>query len=112
MPPKADKMYSADFVAAVSAATSATSLSMKHYELMSSMDGVKTASAFQHDFRAILAELKELKALVDSGETFKPVAPSTKRGTYCRCPSSPSPHFHFCPANTAHSHSLPAPRQQ
>jgi hypothetical protein len=50
VPPKADKTYSADVVAAVSAATGTTSLSMRHYELMSSIDGVKTASAFQHDF--------------------------------------------------------------
>jgi len=83
MPPKADKTYSADVVAAVLVATGTTSLSMKHYELMSSLDGVKTASAFQHDFRPILAKAKELKALVGNGEAFKPVASSTKRGTYC-----------------------------
>lgn len=88
MPPKATangdakvgKTYSADVVAAVLMATGTTSLSMKHYELMSSLDGVKTASAFQHDFRTVLAKSKELKARVDSGEVFQPVAPTTKRG--------------------------------
>lgn len=80
---KAGKTYSADVVAAVLMATGTTSLSMKHYELMSSLDGVKTASAFQHDFRAVLAKAKELKTRVDNGEIFEPVTPSTKRGRYC-----------------------------
>lgn len=90
MPPKAatsdgkpGKMYSADVVAAVLTATGTTSLSMKHYEITSSLDGVKTASAFQHDFHPILAKAKELKARIDNGEAFESVAPSTKRGTYC-----------------------------
>lgn len=86
MPPNAStasKMYSADVVAAVLMATGTMSLSMKHYEIMSCLDGVKTASAFQHDFRSVLAKAKELKARIDKGETFEPVAPSTKRGTYC-----------------------------
>ncbi|KAF1932215.1 uncharacterized protein M421DRAFT_1869 [Didymella exigua CBS 183.55] len=77
---KAGKTYSADVVAAVLMATGTTPLSMKHYELMSSLDGVKTASEFQHDFRAVLARAKELKARVDNGEIFEPVAPATKRG--------------------------------
>jgi hypothetical protein len=89
MPPKAStnngkagKTYSADVVAAVLMATGTTSLSMKHYEIMSSLDGVKTASAYQHDFRAVLAKAKELKTRVDNGEAFEPVTPSTKRGEY------------------------------
>ncbi|KAJ4383015.1 hypothetical protein N0V86_002242 [Didymella sp. IMI 355093] len=80
MPPKAStnngkaaKTYSADVVAAVPMATGTTSLSMKHYEIMSSLDGVKTASAYQHDFRAVLAKAKELQARVDSGEVFEPI---------------------------------------
>lgn len=76
-------MYSADVVAAVLMATGTTLLTMKNYEVMSAVDGVKTASAFQHDFRAVLAKAKELKARIDNGEVFKPVPPSTKRGTYC-----------------------------
>lgn len=90
MPPKAangdgkpGKMYSADVVAAVLTATGTTSLSVKHYEIMSSLDGVKTASAFQHDFRRIPTKAKELKARIDNGELFESVAPSTKHGTYC-----------------------------
>ncbi|XPS70587.1 hypothetical protein M3J09_002797 [Ascochyta lentis] len=82
MPPKATahKTYSADVVAAVLMATGTTSLSMKHYEVMSSLDGVKTASAFQHDFRDVLAKAKELKARIDEGEVFEPVQPTKKRG--------------------------------
>lgn len=103
MPPKAaangdnraGKTYSADVVAAVLYATGTTSLSMKHYELMSSMDGVKTASAFQHDFRAVIAKAKELKARADNGEIFQPVQAATKRGTYwCRIPSLQPFHLH------------------
>ncbi|KAJ8107136.1 hypothetical protein OPT61_g9075 [Boeremia exigua] len=90
MPPKAatgdkaGKTYSADVVAAVLYATGTTSLSMKNYELMSSLDGVKTASAFQHDFRAVIAKAKELKARVESGETFQSGQATNKRGM-CVC---------------------------
>lgn len=77
------KMYSVDVVAAVLTATGTTSLSMKHYEISSSLDGTKTASAFQHDFRSVLAKAKELKARIDNGDVFESVAPSTKRGTCC-----------------------------
>ncbi|KAH6638167.1 hypothetical protein C7974DRAFT_411610 [Boeremia exigua] len=76
---KAGKTYSADVVAAVLYASGTTSLTMKHYELMSSLDGVKTASAFQHDFRAVIAKAKELKTRTESGEVFEPVQPTTKR---------------------------------
>lgn len=87
---KTGKTYSADVVAAVLMATGTTSLSMKHYEIISSLDGIKTASAFQHDFRAVLAKAKELKTRIDKGEVFEPVAPTTKRGTYCHIVTSPS----------------------
>ncbi|KAF3046654.1 hypothetical protein E8E12_011438 [Didymella heteroderae] len=80
---KAEQMYSADVVAAVLMATGTTSLpaTMKHYEIMSSLDGVKTASAFQHDFRSVLAKAKQLKARVEKGAAFESVAPATKRAT-------------------------------
>ncbi|KAJ4992085.1 hypothetical protein SVAN01_02406 [Stagonosporopsis vannaccii] len=82
MPPKAatGKTYSTDVMAAVLYVTGTTSLSMKHYEMMSSLDGTKTASAFQHDFRSVLAKAKELQARAKRGEKFEPVQPSTKRG--------------------------------
>jgi tryptophanase len=74
------KMYSADVVAAVLTASGTTSLSMKQYELMSAMDGTRTASSFQHAFRAVLAKAKDLKTRVDNGEVFEPVQPTMKRG--------------------------------
>lgn len=119
MPPKATsngdskggKMYSADVVAAVLAATGTISLSMKHYELMSSLDGVKTASAFQHDFRAVLARSKELKARLDSGEAFQSVKPSYKRGTCCCVLSCGPLHLHFRAVAAARSHLLHPSRQ-
>ncbi|KAG9201602.1 hypothetical protein G6514_005609 [Epicoccum nigrum] len=85
MPPKATtdnksiKAYSADAVAALLVATGTTSLSMKNYELMSALDGVKTATAFQHDFRAIIFKAKELKTRIDNGEEFETVQPTAKR---------------------------------
>ncbi|KAF9699688.1 hypothetical protein EKO04_002343 [Ascochyta lentis] len=92
MPPKATahKTYSADVVAAVLMATGTTSLSMKHYEVMSSLDGVKTASAFQHDFRDVLAKAKELKARIDEGEVFEPVQPTKKRVNMAKATDSPA----------------------
>jgi hypothetical protein len=73
------KMFSADVVAAVLMASGITSLSMKQYEMMSALDGTRTANGFQHAFRSVLAKSKELKARVESGEVFEPVPPSNKR---------------------------------
>lgn len=102
MPPKATpnadkaaKTYSADVVAAVLFATGTTSLSMKHYEMMSAVDGVKTASGFQHDFRAILAKAKDLKDRVDNGEVFEQVQPTARRGKFKFALSERSFHFHY-----------------
>ncbi|KAG9381530.1 hypothetical protein A1F94_007184 [Pyrenophora tritici-repentis] len=93
MPPKAtpdasQKMYSADVVAAVLCSTGTTSLSNKNYEMMSALDGKKTASAFQHDFRAVIAKAKELKARVEEGEAFEPPPPHHPKK---RKPTSTSP---------------------
>jgi hypothetical protein len=63
----ASKMFSADVVAAVLAASGTTSLSMKQYEMMSALD-------------AVMAKSKELRARFEAGETFEPVAPASKRG--------------------------------
>lgn len=73
------QMFSADVVAACLMASGVTSLSNKHYELMSALDGTRTASSFQHTFRAVLAKSKELKTRIDAGETFTPVPPGNKR---------------------------------
>ena len=105
MPPKATpgadkavKTYSADVVAALLVATGTTTLSMKNYELMSAMDGNKTASAFQHDFRAVLSKAKDLKTRMDNGEAFEPVQPTAKRGKFA---SLQFFHFHRWSAATA-----------
>lgn len=77
---KSGKMFSADVVAAVLLSTGTTSLTKKHYELMSALDGTKTADGFQHDFRAVIAKSKELKKRVEDGEVFESVKPAKKRG--------------------------------
>ncbi|PSN63024.1 hypothetical protein BS50DRAFT_102476 [Corynespora cassiicola Philippines] len=74
------KVFTADVVAALLMSFNVTSITMKQYDLMSAMDGTKTASAFQHDFRSVLAKARELKARSDAGETFEAVAPGKKRG--------------------------------
>ncbi|KAF2790883.1 hypothetical protein K505DRAFT_213541, partial [Melanomma pulvis-pyrius CBS 109.77] len=73
------KVFSADVVAALLMSFNATTITRQQYALMSAMDGVKTASAFQHDFRSVLAKAKELKTRVDGGEEFTAVQPSKKR---------------------------------
>jgi hypothetical protein len=78
------KMFSADVVAAVLMASGITSLSMKQYEMMSALDGTRTASGFQHAFRGVIAKSKDLKARVDAGEIFVPVPPTVKRGMSIR----------------------------
>jgi hypothetical protein len=58
----APKMVSTDVVAAVLATSGITSLS-------------------KHTFRVVMAKSKELRARLEAGETFEPVAPASKRGT-------------------------------
>jgi hypothetical protein len=88
MPPKAApaekgiKTFSADVVAAVLFSTGTTTISKKSLEIMSALDGTKTASGFEHDFRSVIAKAKELKARVESGEEFEPVQPIKKRGMF------------------------------
>jgi hypothetical protein len=48
---------------------------------MSALDGTRTASSFEHTFRVVMAKSKELRARLEAGETFEPVAPASKRGT-------------------------------
>ncbi|KAF2682372.1 hypothetical protein K458DRAFT_57785 [Lentithecium fluviatile CBS 122367] len=74
------KMVPADCVSVLLIALGNTSISMAQYDMMSALDGTRTASAFQHQFRSITQKARELKQRVDSGETFAPVAPSKKRG--------------------------------
>jgi hypothetical protein len=85
MPPKAatenaQKVVPADCVSVLLMAIGSTTISKAQYEMMSALDGTRTASSFEHQFRTITAKAKELKARAEQGETFQPVAPSNKRG--------------------------------
>ena len=75
------KMFSEDTIAVLLAANGLTSVSNKAYEMMSSLDGTRTASGFQHQFRSILKKARELKARMDDGASFAPVTPAKKKGT-------------------------------
>ncbi|KAF2831672.1 hypothetical protein CC86DRAFT_402182 [Ophiobolus disseminans] len=76
----AQKTVLADCVSVLLMALGATSITKAQYEMMSALDGSRTASSFEHQFRSITARAKELKARIDDGETFQPVAPAIKRG--------------------------------
>jgi hypothetical protein len=85
MPPKAatengQKVVPADCVSVLLMAIGSTTISKAQYEMMSALDGTRTASSFEHQFRTITAKAKELKARAEQGEAFQPVAPSNKRG--------------------------------
>ena len=53
-------------------------ISRTHYELMSALDGHRTADAFQHQFRAVLARAKALHAQREDGVAFEAVKPMPK----------------------------------
>jgi len=51
------------------------------YDMMSALDGKRTASGFQHEFRAVLKRGKELKESTDKDGAPPPVTPKTTRVT-------------------------------
>ena len=53
-------------------------ISKTHYELMSALDGKRTADAFQHQFRAVLARAKMLHEQRECGVPFEAVKPMAK----------------------------------
>ena len=76
----AQKMVPADCISVLLMATGNTTITKAQYEMMSALDGTRTASSFEHQFRTITARAKELKRRADDGEVFEPVAPGPKRG--------------------------------
>jgi hypothetical protein len=87
MPPKTatldgQKMVPADCVSALLMALGSTTITRAQYDIMSALDGTRTASSFEHQFRTITAKAKEMKVRAENGETFQPVAPGNKRGKY------------------------------
>jgi hypothetical protein len=76
------KMFSADIVSFLLAAVDHTSISKSQFDIMSALDGTRTASSFEHQFRSITQKAKELKSRLDNGEKFTQVSPSKKRGEY------------------------------
>ncbi|KAF2626831.1 hypothetical protein BU25DRAFT_342913 [Macroventuria anomochaeta] len=74
-------MIPADCVSILLMALGCTSIFKEQLNMMSALDGTRTASSFKHQFRSIFAKAKELKKRVDEGENFTPVQPGQKRGT-------------------------------
>jgi len=73
------KMVPADCVSVLLMALGNTSISKQQLDIMSALDGTRTASSFEHQFRSIVAKAKELKARVEKGEVFEPVPPGSQR---------------------------------
>ncbi|KAH9873927.1 hypothetical protein IAQ61_004554 [Plenodomus lingam] len=87
MPPKttapsASKDVLEDCIAVLMATGGSTSITGAQYDMMSSINGERTASSFQHQFRHIIAKSKELKQRLENGEEFPPVPPPKKSGMY------------------------------
>lgn len=76
------KVVPADCVSVLLMALGSTTITKAQYEMMSALDGTRTASSFEHQFRTITAKAKELKARAEKGETFQAVTPVNKRGEY------------------------------
>lgn len=54
------------------------SVGMAQYERMSSLDGKRTASSFDHQFRKVKNRAKEINAKYEGGDAPSPVTPSGK----------------------------------
>ncbi|KAF2106673.1 hypothetical protein BDV96DRAFT_471299, partial [Lophiotrema nucula] len=72
------KTVPADCVSVLLMALGSTSITKAQYNMMSALDGQRTASSFEHQFRSITQKAKELKSRLDNGEAFEPVAPPKK----------------------------------
>lgn len=70
----ASKQFSADCVAVLLMALGCQSISKAQFDMMSALDGTRTASSFEHEFRPVTKKAKELRARVDKGEKFLPVS--------------------------------------
>ncbi|KAF2200152.1 hypothetical protein GQ43DRAFT_374510 [Delitschia confertaspora ATCC 74209] len=87
MPPKSpnkpgsvgQKMFTADTVAALLVALDNPVITRDQLNLMSALDGTRTADAFQHQMRPVVSKAKELKAKIKAGEVFLPIKSSSKK---------------------------------
>ena len=85
-PKGGQKTFTAEIVAvlllAVKGSGATPSISKQQYEMMSALDGTRTADSFQHQLRAVTAKARELQARLDGGEKFEAVKAAKKRGIY------------------------------
>ncbi|KAJ4400547.1 hypothetical protein N0V91_008589 [Didymella pomorum] len=80
-PAAGSKMISADVVSVLLMALGNTTITKDQLNMMSAIDGTRTASSYEHQLRSIVAKAKELKKRVDDGETFAAVAAPKRGGT-------------------------------
>lgn len=74
------KMISTHAVAVIMASVNKFSVTKAELEMMSALDGDRSVSGYEHAFRPIIANAKDLKKRIDDGETFTPVPPGRKKG--------------------------------
>ncbi|UPX11597.1 uncharacterized protein EKO05_0002194 [Ascochyta rabiei] len=79
-PAGGQKTIPADCVSVLLMALGCTGITKAQLEMMSALDGTRTANSFEHQFRSIMSKARELKKRVEDGEKFTPVQPGTKRG--------------------------------
>lgn len=79
-PAGGQKMIAADCVSVLLMALGCTGITRTQLEMMSAMDGTRTANSFEHQFRSIMSKARDLKKRVEDGEKFEPVEPGFKRG--------------------------------
>ena len=86
----ANKAFSFDTVAALCSAILAKNVAIGKdiYEMMSALDGERTANAFQHQFRSVLQRAKELKEQADKGQKLQPAAPKARATAKSKTPMS------------------------
>lgn len=80
---KTDNVFTFHEVSCLMAAMTAkgVTLGAKHYELMASLDGKRTASGFEHKFRAVKARGKELASELPEGPGTPSAQKSSKKST-------------------------------
>ncbi|KAF4552321.1 Hypothetical protein D9617_10g073020 [Elsinoe fawcettii] len=87
---KPDFSFETVAVLCASILASGGSIGGKSYDMMSALDGKRTANSFQHQFRNVLKRARELKEQMDSEEGIKGVEAKPRATTKApRTPKAP-----------------------
>ena len=85
-PRNAGKGWTSEEVAQIFAAMDITNITSAQLARLSAINGTRTVSSFEHQFRPVFRQVKEIKAGIENGEiSLEPVQAGTKRGMYSIC---------------------------